>query len=181
VVAVVTARGLEGRAGARPPSQAVARAATATPTIATSSRRRVRAHGSTCHHAPGCHSWTAGCAPASHFARTIVDRRSRENSTNSRRRRVGRGSEQNRRPRSERPPPPGAEFYPFYSTANFGGTCTWQEGGNLIPGNHEQLRGELHRRVRPIAADRVPRRRIHDCPAVQQLQERQPLQPCRLG
>jgi len=31
-------------------------------------------------------------------------------------------------------PPPGAAFYPFYSTRLDGGTCSWQEGGNFIPG-----------------------------------------------
>jgi hypothetical protein len=31
-------------------------------------------------------------------------------------------------------PPPGAEFYPFYSTRNDHGACHWQEGGDFIPG-----------------------------------------------
>ena len=35
-------------------------------------------------------------------------------------------------------PPPGANFYPFFSTNTLGASCTWQEGGNFIPGtvNH---------------------------------------------
>jgi hypothetical protein len=35
-------------------------------------------------------------------------------------------------------PPDGAAFYPFYTTTLRDGTCTWQEGGNFIPGtiNH---------------------------------------------
>ena len=35
-------------------------------------------------------------------------------------------------------PPAGAAFYPFYTTRMDHGTCTWQEGGNFIPGtiNH---------------------------------------------
>ena len=35
-------------------------------------------------------------------------------------------------------PPAGAAFYPFYTTRIDHGTCTWQEGGNFIPGtiNH---------------------------------------------
>lgn len=35
-------------------------------------------------------------------------------------------------------PPPGASFYPFFSTNTLGGSCSWQEGGNFIPGtvNH---------------------------------------------
>ena len=37
-----------------------------------------------------------------------------------------------------RQPAPGAQFYPFYTTTIDHGTCTWQEGGNFIPGtvNH---------------------------------------------
>lgn len=31
-------------------------------------------------------------------------------------------------------PPPGATFYPFYSTRNVAGTCAWQLGGGNIPG-----------------------------------------------
>jgi hypothetical protein len=31
-------------------------------------------------------------------------------------------------------PPPGAQFYPFFSTRVDGATCTWQEGGDFIPG-----------------------------------------------
>ena len=31
-------------------------------------------------------------------------------------------------------PPPGAEFYPFYSTRSDHGSCRWQEGGDFIPG-----------------------------------------------
>ena len=31
-------------------------------------------------------------------------------------------------------PPDGAQFYPFFTTTIAHGTCTWQEGGNFIPG-----------------------------------------------
>ena len=35
-------------------------------------------------------------------------------------------------------PPRGAAFYPFFTTGRHAGTCTFQEGGNFIPGtiNH---------------------------------------------
>jgi hypothetical protein len=35
-------------------------------------------------------------------------------------------------------PPHGAQFYPFYTTTIRNGTCTWQQGGNFLPGtvNH---------------------------------------------
>jgi hypothetical protein len=38
-------------------------------------------------------------------------------------------------------PPNGAAFYPFYSTTNANGTCTWQEGGNFIPGTTNNFGG----------------------------------------
>ena len=38
-------------------------------------------------------------------------------------------------------PPPGAEFYPFYSTGSLGGACAWQEGGNFIPGTTNNFGG----------------------------------------
>ena len=38
-------------------------------------------------------------------------------------------------------PPNGAAFYPFYSTTNANGTCTWQEGGPFIPGTINDFGG----------------------------------------
>jgi hypothetical protein len=38
-------------------------------------------------------------------------------------------------------PPDGAQFYPFYTTGIHDGTCTWQEGGNFIPGTIDHFGG----------------------------------------
>ena len=38
-------------------------------------------------------------------------------------------------------PPPGSQFYPFYSTRNVDGTCAWQEGGPFIPGTTRDFGG----------------------------------------
>ena len=38
-------------------------------------------------------------------------------------------------------PPPGAKFYPFFSTTSVRGTCTWQEGGRFIPGTVRKFGG----------------------------------------
>jgi hypothetical protein len=38
-------------------------------------------------------------------------------------------------------PPPGANFYPLYSTRTGGGACGWQEGGPLIPGTSNTFGG----------------------------------------
>ena len=41
-------------------------------------------------------------------------------------------------------PPPGAQFYPFFSTRMEGNTCTWQEGGAYIPGTVRSFGGNSH-------------------------------------
>jgi len=38
-------------------------------------------------------------------------------------------------------PPPGAAFYPIYSTRGRGGSCAWQEGGPYIPGTTNTFGG----------------------------------------
>lgn len=38
-------------------------------------------------------------------------------------------------------PPPGASFYPFFTTGTSGGQCIWQEGGNFIPGTVNNFGG----------------------------------------
>jgi hypothetical protein len=38
-------------------------------------------------------------------------------------------------------PPPGASFYPFFTTGTSGGQCVWQEGGNFIPGTTNNFGG----------------------------------------
>ena len=38
-------------------------------------------------------------------------------------------------------PPPGAQFYPFFSTTFRPGECTWQEGGPFIPGTVNNFGG----------------------------------------
>jgi hypothetical protein len=38
-------------------------------------------------------------------------------------------------------PPHGAQFYPFYTTTVSNGTCTWQQGGNFLPGTTNNFGG----------------------------------------
>jgi hypothetical protein len=38
-------------------------------------------------------------------------------------------------------PPPGANFYPIYSTTGSAGACAWQEGGTFIPGTTNTFGG----------------------------------------
>ena len=53
-------------------------------------------------------------------------------------------------------PPNGAAFYPFYSTTNANGTCTWQEGGNFIPGTTNNFGGSSTSEYGPLLATVFP-------------------------
>ena len=54
-------------------------------------------------------------------------------------------------------PPTGAAFYPFFTTRMDNGTCTWQEGGNYIPGTINHFGGNSTTAYGPPAADAVSR------------------------
>jgi hypothetical protein len=47
-------------------------------------------------------------------------------------------------------PPPGSDFYPFYSTTTSGGTCWWQQGGPYIPGTTNKFGGSAHAEYGPL-------------------------------
>jgi len=47
-------------------------------------------------------------------------------------------------------PPVGAAFYPFFSTTNRSGGCTWQEGGKYIPGTVNDFGGSSTTEFGPL-------------------------------
>ncbi len=47
-------------------------------------------------------------------------------------------------------PPHGARFYPFFTTGWHDGTCTWQEGGNFIPGTINHFGGSSTSEFGPL-------------------------------
>jgi len=47
-------------------------------------------------------------------------------------------------------PPNGAAFYPFYSTRQAFGTCSWQEGGDFIPGTINDFGGSSTAEYGPL-------------------------------
>jgi hypothetical protein len=47
-------------------------------------------------------------------------------------------------------PPNGAAFYPFYSTRQHAGTCTWQEGGDFLPGTTNDFGGSSTTEFGPL-------------------------------
>jgi hypothetical protein len=53
-------------------------------------------------------------------------------------------------------PPPGSQFYPFYSTRIDAATCTWQEGGNFIPGTVNNFGGSSASEYGPLLLTTYP-------------------------
>jgi hypothetical protein len=53
-------------------------------------------------------------------------------------------------------PPPGADFYPFYSTTRIAGTCLWQQGGPYIPGTTDRFGGSAKAEYGPLRSISYP-------------------------
>ena len=53
-------------------------------------------------------------------------------------------------------PPPGAQFYPFFSTTFPQGECSWQEGGPFIPGTVNNFGGSSTAEFGPLLATLYP-------------------------
>jgi len=53
-------------------------------------------------------------------------------------------------------PPPGAQFYPFYSTTVANGTCAWQEGGDFLPGTVNNYGGSSAAEYGPLLSTVYP-------------------------
>ena len=92
-------------------------------------------------------------------------------------RRTTRRSATGRPARTASTRPQGAQFYPFYTTGMHDGTCTWQQGGNFIPGTIEPLRRQLDDRVRAAAATVYPDAGFTTIARDQQLQQRGHAEP----
>jgi hypothetical protein len=53
-------------------------------------------------------------------------------------------------------PPPGAQFYPFYTTTQINGTCYWQQGGPYIPGTTQKFGGSAKAEYGPLRVISYP-------------------------
>jgi hypothetical protein len=53
-------------------------------------------------------------------------------------------------------PPPGAQFYPFYSTTIRDGICNWQEGGKFLPGTIKNFGGSSATEFGPLLSAIYP-------------------------
>jgi hypothetical protein len=53
-------------------------------------------------------------------------------------------------------PPPGAQFYPIFTTTQDHGSCAWQEGGRFIPGTTRTFGGTSTKEFGPLLATVYP-------------------------
>ena len=53
-------------------------------------------------------------------------------------------------------PPPGANFYPFYTTIQSAGSCWWQQGGPYIPGTTNKFGGSAAAEYGPLRVISYP-------------------------
>jgi hypothetical protein len=53
-------------------------------------------------------------------------------------------------------PPPGAAFYPFYSTTVANGACSWQEGGEFLPNTVDDYGGSSAAEFGPLLLTAYP-------------------------
>jgi hypothetical protein len=53
-------------------------------------------------------------------------------------------------------PPPGSDFYPFYSTTRSSGTCWWQHGGPFIPNTTNTFGGSARAEYGPLRSVSYP-------------------------
>jgi hypothetical protein len=53
-------------------------------------------------------------------------------------------------------PPNGAQFYPFFSTTKRSGVCTWQEGGDHLPGTSNDFGGSSTAEFGPLLREIFP-------------------------
>jgi hypothetical protein len=78
-------------------------------------------------------------------------------------------------------PPPGANFYPFFTTTRVGDACVWQEGGANIPGTDQKFGGSSSTEFGSLlnlvyaGAGNQPTSRLNDFRRVL------PINPCTVG
>jgi hypothetical protein len=78
-------------------------------------------------------------------------------------------------------PPPGAEFYPFYSTATLGGTCSWQQGGDFIPGTTNDFGGNSTAEYGPLLQTVYPAAGFTTVLLYNNFNSGDRANPCRVG
>jgi len=78
-------------------------------------------------------------------------------------------------------PPPGAQFYPFFTTTARNGTCTWQEGGNFLPGTTNNFGGSSTTEFGPLLKTLYPNTGFVPQRLIDNFNSGNTANPCRVG
>jgi hypothetical protein len=78
-------------------------------------------------------------------------------------------------------PPNGAAFYPFFSTTSVDGTCTWQEGGDFIPGTTNDFGGSSTAEFGPLLQTVYPNVGFTTVTRYNNFNSGDMANPCRVG
>jgi len=78
-------------------------------------------------------------------------------------------------------PPPGAQFYPFFSTTMKNRTCTWQEGGRFIPGTVNDFGGSSKAEFGPLLKTVYPEAGFTTQKLINNFNSGNMKNPCRAG
>jgi hypothetical protein len=78
-------------------------------------------------------------------------------------------------------PPNGAQFYPFFSTRDVNGTCTWQEGGPFIPGTTNDFGGSSTAEFGPLLKTVYPVAGFTTITRINNFNSGDLANPCRVG
>ena len=78
-------------------------------------------------------------------------------------------------------PPDGASFYPFFTTGFHHGGCTWQEGGNFIPGTIDHFGGSSTTEFGPVESVLFPEPGFTTASIIQDFSSGDQRNPCPAG
>ena len=78
-------------------------------------------------------------------------------------------------------PPPGAQFYPFFSTTFRQGGCTWQEGGKFIPGTVNDFGGSSTTEFGSLEKTLFPEAGFTTATLIRNFSSGDMRNPCRAG
>ena len=78
-------------------------------------------------------------------------------------------------------PPDGAPFYPFFTTGFHDGLCTWQEGGNFIPGTIDHFGGSAAAEFGSVLRVVFPVPGFTTAESIQDFNSGDRFNPCPLG
>jgi hypothetical protein len=78
-------------------------------------------------------------------------------------------------------PPPGANFYPIFSTTSIGDACIWQEGGANVPGTRDTFGGSSTKEFGGLLSTLYASTNNQPTTRINNFRRVLPINPCTLG